>query len=89
MFWIRWPKYRLFEAPYDQLAAEGARCERVIEIYQRQRGTNIRPAPGPAREVYDEANHQIAVYQGMLGTVQNAMHYAASQGRGPQQPYGA
>lgn len=85
LFWMRWPKYRLFEAPYDQLAAESARCERAIAIHQRRRGTNIRPGPGPAREAYDEANRQIATYQDMLGTVQHAMSYAISQGRGPLQ----
>lgn len=81
-FWARWPNNRVFEAPYDELAGEAIRCERVIEIYQRQRGTNVRPASGPARQVYDESNRQIATYQGLLAAVQHAI----AQGRGPQLP---
>lgn len=85
-FWARWPNNRVFEAPYDELVGEATRCERVIEIYQRQRGTNVRPATGQARKIYDKANGQIAAYQAMLNSVHNAMHYAISQGRGPQPP---
>ncbi|PEG61969.1 hypothetical protein CQY21_03175 [Mycolicibacterium boenickei] len=85
-FWARWPNNRVFEAPYDELADEAIRCERVIEIYQRQRGTNVRPATGHARKIYDKANSQIAAYQAMLNSVHNAMHYAIAQGRGPQLP---
>lgn len=85
-FWARWPDNQVFEAPYDELASEASRCERVIEICQGQRGTNVRPATGHARKIYDKANRQIATYQQMLATVQNAMHYAISQGRGPQLP---
>ncbi|MBN3512368.1 hypothetical protein JYB55_26430 [Mycolicibacterium septicum] len=85
-FWARWPNNRVFEAPYDELAAEASRCARVIEIYQRQRGTNVRPATGHARRIYDKSNSQIATYQAMLNSVHNAMNYAISQGRGPQLP---
>lgn len=85
-FWVRWPNNRVFEAPYDEMAGEATRCERVIEIYQRERGTNVRPATGQARKIYDKANSQIATYQAMLNSVHNAMHYAISQGRGPQLP---
>lgn len=85
-FWARWPGNRVFEAPYDELFVEATRCERVIEIYQRQRGTNVRPATGQARKIYDVANRQIATYQQMLATVHNAMNHAISQGRGPQLP---
>lgn len=81
-FWARWPNNRVFEAPYGELAAGASRCARLIGIFQRQRGTNLRPASGPTREVYDESNRQIATYQAML----NAMNYAVSQGRGPQLP---
>ncbi|CDP85917.1 MULTISPECIES: hypothetical protein [Mycolicibacterium] len=85
-FWARWPNNRVFEAPYDELAGEAARCARLIEIFQGQRGTNVRPATGHARKTYDKANGEIATYQAMLNSVHNAMHYAISQGRGPQLP---
>ncbi|OBG89298.1 hypothetical protein A5699_14530 [Mycobacterium sp. E802] len=73
-FWARWPNNRVFDAPYEELAAESARCERVIEICQGQRGTTVRPAYGAARESYDQSNSQIATYQHMLSTVHNAMN---------------
>lgn len=85
-FWTRWPGNRLFEAPYDELAAEATRCARIVEILQGERGSNVRPATGHARRAYDKANTQIASYEPMLSSVHHAMNYAISQGRGPQLP---
>lgn len=85
-FWARWPGNRVFEAPYDELAAEATRCARIVEILQGERGSNVRPATGHARRAYDKANNQLASYEPMLNSVHNAMHYAISQGRGPQLP---
>ncbi|CRZ16583.1 hypothetical protein [Mycolicibacterium neworleansense] len=85
-FWARWPGNGLFEAPYDQLAAEATRCARIVEIFQGERGSNVRPATGHARRAYDNAEIQLASYEPMLNSVHNAMNYAISQGRGPQLP---
>lgn len=85
-FWARWPYGRLLEASYDELASEATRCDRIVEILQRQRGSNTRPARGRARQSYDEISGQIANFQSMVTSVRNAMNYVATQDRGPRQP---
>ncbi|MGV0811237.1 hypothetical protein ABQF34_04705 [Mycolicibacterium boenickei] len=94
-FWARWPGDRLWVAPYEELAAEADRCNELIG-YVGEKRMRL-PLRGPARKraeaIHAEFRQQVereeAMYQGMLNSVHAAMHYAISQGRGPQQPYGA
>lgn len=88
-FWGRCPNHRLYEAPYQELAAEAARCARLVDIFQEKLSSNKRPDPGPIRGMYDEANRHLPAYQHMLNSVHTAMNYAISQGRGPQPHYRA
>lgn len=89
MFWARWPHDRIWSAPYGELAAEADRCEVIVAYVKRQK-----EPPGKrideARTAFNKhVDREIATYEGMLAAVRNAMNYAVSQGRGPQQPYRA
>ena len=94
-FWARWPGDRLWVAPYGELAAEADRCDELIRsvgdkrlnVGAKMALTEKTRAKQLQAEFRGNIDREIAMYQGMLAAVHNAMNYAASQGRGPHQPH--
>jgi hypothetical protein len=93
-FWARWPGQRLWVAPYDELAAEAARCEEILG------GMGLKPPDYAPREnnpaVQDDGAHRGnrridrdgATFRAKRGAVLRAISQAMAQGRGPQSgPY--
>ncbi|OCB48482.1 hypothetical protein A5721_06215 [Mycobacterium vulneris] len=89
MFWARWPHDRIWSAPYEELAAEANRCEVIVAYLDRQKESPGKRTNDSCTAFNQHIDHEIAAYQGMHAAVRNAMNYAHSRGRGPQQPYGA
>lgn len=89
MFWARWPHDRIWSAPYGELAAEADRCEVIVAYVERQKESPGKRADDSRDAFNQHIDREIAAYKGMLAAVRNAMNYAHSRGRGPQQPYGA
>ncbi|CDO29562.1 hypothetical protein [Mycolicibacterium porcinum] len=89
MFWVRWPHDRIWSAPYGELAAEADRCEVIVDYIKRKKKSQRKRVDDAHAAFNQHIDHEIAAYQGMLAAVRNAMNYAHSRGRGPQQPYGA
>lgn len=86
MFWARWPHDRIWSAPYGELAAEADRCESIIGyVHSKKRSPGKRFGDAVSQHNH-HVEREIATYQGLLAAVRSAMHYAISQGRGPQLP---
>lgn len=86
MFWLRWPHDRIWSVPYGELAAEADRCESIIGyVHSKKRSSGKRFGDAVSRYNYN-VEREIATCQGLLNSVHSAMHYAVSQGRGPQLP---
>ncbi|WKG04252.1 hypothetical protein [Mycolicibacterium sp. HK-90] len=102
-FWARWPGERLWAAPYQELAAEAARCEEILGSmgltpphYERKESDpEVRDDGAP--EVNRRTDREGAQFRAKRDAVLRAMSNAIAQGRGPQQyqpqqyqqPYGA
>ncbi|MCV7066609.1 hypothetical protein H7H51_14465 [Mycolicibacterium farcinogenes] len=89
-FWARWPGERLWVAPYDESAAEAARCEEILGSMGLTPPDFVGKGSGPAAQAddADEVNRRIdregASFRAKRGAVLQAMSYAIAQGRGPQ-----
>lgn len=91
-FWARWPGERLWVAPYDDLAAEAARCEEILGSMGLIPPHYDRKESGPVVQANDadKSNRRIdreaPAFRAKRGAVLQAMSHAVAQGRGPQAP---
>ncbi|OMB70356.1 hypothetical protein A5741_07850 [Mycolicibacterium conceptionense] len=91
-FWARWRGERLWVAPYDDLAAEAARCEEILGSMGLIPPHYDRKESGPVVQANDadKSNRRIdreaPAFRAKRGAVLQAMSHAVAQGRGPQAP---
>ncbi|OLP00876.1 hypothetical protein BVU76_18230 [Mycolicibacterium porcinum] len=91
-FWVRWPGERLWVAPYDELAAEAARCEEILGSMGLKPPHYVGKESGSAVQAdAHESNRRVdregASFRAKRGALLQAMSNAIAQGRGPRAPH--